>query len=130
MLTFAPALTALAATLAVSTTPSTPAQYPIGVTRCNVVTLVPALPVDGGISSSAVNTLEVSFVNHAPVAAKDVRITVNFAGATQTIDDRGTFSPNVAIEHTFAPIGFGDGAAQCSVASVDFADGTNWQSQV
>jgi hypothetical protein len=130
MLTLAPALTALAATLAVSTTPSAPAQYPIGVTRCDVVASTPALPFDA-MSSPAVNTLEVSFVNHAAIVAKDVRITVSFEGSTQTIDDRGTFSPNIAIDHSFGPTAtYGGGAAQCSVASVQFADGTSWQPQV
>ena len=129
MFTLAPALTALAATLAVTTTPTPPAaQYPIGVTRCDVVEFTPALPPDGGGPSST-RSLEISFVNHAPVAAKDVRIVVSYAGQTQTIVDRGTYSPNITIDQTFDPrtTAFGSGAAQCSVSSVTFADGTTWQ---
>jgi hypothetical protein len=127
MLTLAPALTALAATLAVSTSPTPPAQYPIAVTRCDIVQNVIPFPYDAG-AFPGTNTLDVSFVNHAPVAAKDVRIVVTFQGSTETIDDRGTFSQNVAIDHTFDPsAGFGSGAAQCSVASAQFADGSVWQ---
>ena len=54
---------------------------------------------------------------------------VHCAGGSETIDDRGTFSNNVAIEQSFDPSVdiFGNGAADCSVASVTFADGTTWQ---
>ena len=129
MLTFAPALTALAATLAVSTTPTPPAQYPIGVTRCDVVESAPVLPADAAFPQSYGSTLEISFVHHAAIAAKVVRILVSYAGGTQTIVDRGTFSQNVAIDHAFDPrtAAFGGGGAQCTVSSVQFADGTTWQ---
>jgi hypothetical protein len=127
MFALAPALTALAATLAVNTTPTPQAQYPIGVTSCNVSQTNYLLP-EGGISPQ-LNSLQISFVNHAPVAAKDVKFVVRYAGASETIDDRGTFSNNVAIEQSFDPSVnlFGNGAANCSVASVTFADGTTWQ---
>jgi hypothetical protein len=127
MLAFAPTLTALAATLAVQTAPTPQAQYPIGVTSCNVSQTSYMLP-EGGLSPT-LNSLQISFVNHAPVAAKDVKFLVRYAGATETIDDRGTFSQNVAIEQSFDPSVdlFGNGAADCTVASVTFADGTTWQ---
>ncbi len=127
MFTLAPTLTALAATLAVSTSPTPQAQYPVGVTRCDVAENSYVLP-EGGISPQ-LNSLQISFVNHAPVAAKDVKFVVRYAGASETIDDHGTFSHDVAIEHTFDPSAnlFGNGAAECSVASVTFADGTTWQ---
>ena len=127
MLALAPALTALAATLAVSTSPTPQAQYPIGVTRCDVSQSTFPLP-EGGIAP-ALNSLQISFVNHAPVAVKDVKFLVSYRGASETIDDRGTFSQNVAIEHNFDPSAdlFGNGAANCLVASVTFADGTTWQ---
>ncbi len=127
MLALAPALTALAATLAVNTNPTPQAQYPIGVTRCDVIQNTYVLP-EGGICPQ-LNSRQISFVNHAPVAAKDVKFVVNYAGASETIDERGTFSPDVAIEKSFAPSAdlFGNGAANCSVASVTFADGTTWR---
>jgi hypothetical protein len=127
MLALAPTLAALAATFAVNTTPTPQAQYPIGVTRCDVSQTNYLLP-EGGIAPS-LNSLQISFVNHAPVAAKDVKFLVNYRGATETIDDRGTFSNNVVIDQSFAQSVnlFGNGAAECSVASVTFADGTTWQ---
>lgn len=127
MFALAPTLTAFAATLAVTTTPTPQAQYPIGVTRCDVSQLSYVLP-EGGIAPS-LNSLQISFVNHAPVAAKNVKFVVRFGGASETIVDRGTFSQNVAIEQSFDPSVdiFGNGAADCSVASVTFADGTTWQ---
>jgi hypothetical protein len=119
------ALSALAATLAVSGTATPPAQYPIAVTQCNLFQNVFALP-EGG-PSPATRSLQISFVNHSPVAAKAVRFIIRYGGATQTIDDRGTFSQNVAIEHSFDPSSVNSGSAQCEVASVTFADGTTWQ---
>ncbi|HEY4440168.1 MAG TPA: hypothetical protein VGN14_06905 [Candidatus Elarobacter sp.] len=127
MLTLAP-IAALAATVAVSTTPSALNQYPIGVTRCAVVETQQTLPFDG--VAPGYTTLDVSFVNHALVTAKDVRITVNYGGVSQTIDDRGTFSPNIAIEHNFGTAASAGEAPACSVAAVTFADGSTWQPQV
>jgi hypothetical protein len=127
MFALAPTLLAFAATLGVTTSPTPQAQYPIGVTRCDVSQMSYLLP-EGGITPT-LNSLQISFVNHAPVAAKDVKFVVSYAGASETIDDRGTFSNDVAIEHNFDPSVnlFGNGAAECSVASVTFADGTTWQ---
>jgi hypothetical protein len=116
---------ALAATLGVSATPTPPASNPISVALCEVI------PADS-ISLDAptprgIGAIDISFMNHAAVAAKDVTFVIRYAGATQTIDDRGTFSQNVSIVHGFmADVdGYGNGAA-CSVAAVTFADGTSW----
>jgi len=79
---------ALAATLGVSATPTPPASNPISVALCEVI------PADS-ISLDAptprgIGAIDISFMNHAAVAAKDVTFVIRYAGATQTIDDRGT----------------------------------------
>ena len=127
MLTLAP-LAALAATVAISTTPAAQNQVPVGLTRCDVVETQQALPFDG--VGPTLDTLAVSFVNRAGLTAKDVRITVSYGGVAQTIDDRGTFSPNIAIEHSFGTGASAAEAPTCSVAAVTFADGSVWQPQV
>ncbi len=83
---------------------------------------------------SAYKPIVLSFTNRAAVAANIVRFSVVYAGLTERIVDRGTFSQNVRIDHTFE--GFYDapyrGAApsSCRVDYVSFSDGTVWSERI
>jgi hypothetical protein len=68
----------------------------------------------------------VTFVNHGSVPATQVDFTLSSNGeALTTLTDTGTFSPGVAISHTFATDRT-ERDLQLSIADVKFADGTEW----
>ncbi len=72
-----------------------------------------------------------TFVNTSNVPATAVKFIVNTGEQMQNIVDKGTFTSNVPIEHTF-PIDRGTRAsstATCTIAEVDFADGSVWHSE-
>jgi hypothetical protein len=78
---------------------------------------------------SAYRPLELVFTNRAAVAAQEVRFTVQYAGRTVHIVDKGTFSQNVRIDHNFASfynVRYRGPSANCAVDYVAFADGTTW----
>jgi hypothetical protein len=75
---------------------------------------------------SAYKPIVLSFTNRRAMAVNVVAFTIGYAGLTERIIDRGTFSQNVRIDHTFD--GFYDvryrGAAPsiCRVDYVGFLD--------
>jgi hypothetical protein len=79
---------------------------------------------------SAYKPIVLSFTSRGAIAVNVVRFSVVYAGLTERIVDRGTFSQNVRIDHAFD--GFYDvryrGAApsSCRVDYVGFSDGTVW----
>jgi hypothetical protein len=79
---------------------------------------------------SAYKPIVLSFTNRRATTAKVVAFTIDYAGLTERIIDRGTFVQNIRIDHTFD--GFYDvpyrGAApsSCRVDYVGFSDGTAW----
>jgi hypothetical protein len=78
---------------------------------------------------SAYRPLELVFTNRAAVAAKEVRFTVGYGGRREEIVDKGTFSPNVPVDHFFAGfynVRYQGPFATCAVDSVEFEDGTTW----
>jgi hypothetical protein len=72
--------------------------------------------------------LALQFINKSNVPVTTVKFLVNDGRFTQSIVDKGTFSPGVQIKHTFAIDGVIDALpnAKCSVTEVDFADGSAW----
>ena len=52
---------------------------------------------------------------------------VRIGKATETIVDKGTFSPGTTITHDFAQNGLFSAASEIEVEQVTFADGTSWQ---
>jgi hypothetical protein len=79
---------------------------------------------------SAYKPIVLSFTNRRAIPVNVVRFSIAYAGLTERIVDRGTFSQNVRIDHAFD--GFFDvryrGAApsSCRVDFVGFSDGTAW----
>jgi len=106
-----------------------PTPPPVNVASCEFRKL--AVVNDEGVPGPApidINTLWVTFVNQAPLAATDVRFAVQYAHRSQVIDAQGTFSSGVSILKEFTPTTTAqyNGSASCSVQSVTFSDGSTW----
>ena|SRR5579872_4687245 len=78
-----------------------------------------------------ISGVSVKFVNDASVVATSVVFKVTNNGRTATIRDSGKFSPGVTIQArfmNFAGLDFWRAEPDaCSLAEVDFADGTVWR---
>jgi hypothetical protein len=74
--------------------------------------------------------ITLTFVNKSNVPATTVTFLVNDGQYTQSIVDKGTFSPGVQIKHDFAVDSRVStlGNATLNVTEVDFADGSVWHS--
>jgi hypothetical protein len=82
-----------------------------------------------GPNDAAANSFAVDYVNKGNVPATTVKFTLGGGDRMQNIVAKGTFAPGVAIKQTYA---LDNGAVasanpNCTVAEVDFADGTTWQ---
>jgi hypothetical protein len=70
-----------------------------------------------------------AFTNRRATPAEEIHFTVRYAGRTEQIVDKGTFSQNVRIDHAFR--GFYNQRYQasspsCAVDYVEFRDGSVW----
>jgi hypothetical protein len=76
------------------------------------------------------SNLRITFVNQAPLSARDVVFAVGYDGRTQTVEDAGTFSQGTQITQDFIPASNlrYNGSATCSVQSATFSDGSTWHS--
>ncbi len=83
------------------------------------------------IRTEGADSVEISFVNQNVKPVSLVAIDVTGGGITSRIEDRGTFSRGIEIDHRFQARDFPSAFASvsCSVRSVFFADGTNWNAQ-
>jgi hypothetical protein len=78
---------------------------------------------------SAEKPLVLAFTNRQATPADEVRFTVQYAGRTEHVVDRGTFAQNVRIDHAFS--GFYNQrylaeSPSCAVDYVKFRDGSVW----
>ncbi|MFY9719490.1 MAG: hypothetical protein WAK16_07580, partial [Candidatus Cybelea sp.] len=79
---------------------------------------------------SAYRPIVLSFTNRQPMVANVVVFTIDYAGRTERIVDRGTFFQNVRINHAFE--GFydvpyrGSSPTSCRVDYVGFSGGGEW----
>jgi hypothetical protein len=78
---------------------------------------------------SAYRPIVLTFTNRRAVPANEIHVTVEYAGRTEHIIDRGMFSQNIRIEHAFS--GFYNAPyrgpwATCTLDYVEFQDGTVW----
>ncbi|MDE2482870.1 MAG: hypothetical protein KGN02_11825 [bacterium] len=88
--------------------------------------------------ASRVDGLRAQFTNNSSKTAHVVNISADINGTKQIIRDEGTFSPGIEINHRYRVGGgqfalpsvlasiFGKPAVTCTIASVEFADGTKW----
>jgi hypothetical protein len=78
---------------------------------------------------SADRPIAVAFTNRRATPAEEIRFTVEYAGRTEHVVDKGTFSQNVRVDHAFR--GFYNERYQavppsCTVDYVEFRDGSVW----
>jgi hypothetical protein len=70
-----------------------------------------------------------AFTNRRAMPAQEVRFTVEYGGHTEHIVDRGTFSQNVRIDHSFNGffnVRYRGPAPSCTVDYVEFQDASVW----
>ncbi len=94
---------------------------PVALSKCQVFTPAIQQQGDGSAATTGGFTLYVRFSNAAQQTIS--RVTFTLDDGTQ-IDDAGTFSPGVTINHTLGLES--TEAASCSVTSVEFKDGSTW----
>jgi len=104
---------------------------PITLLDCRVTTPMPGAMADAvAPAQPLVNGVAVTFVNHAHVAAKSVTFRVRYDYHTESIDDRGTFSPGVKIhaslKYFLGANYFRDLPDICEIVGATFADGSVW----
>ena len=103
---------------------------PVSITTCSVNDeYAPELAFNQGVQRLISSDIELNFINRNNVPATTVTIVVQDGRHTQSLIDKGTFAHDVPIEHFFTANNVGAHPnATCSVAEVDFADGTVWHS--
>ena len=78
-------------------------------------------------------SLALTFTNRRPIAADEVRFTVDYAGRDVHITDDGRFSANVGIHHAFDIFPtilyyyYGLWPKECTVDYVHFSDSSVWR---
>jgi hypothetical protein len=105
-----------------------------GATALAVSSLNPVVVDDCRISNtrsyvSAYRPLMLAFTNRRAMAADEIRFTVQYGGRTEHIVDRGTFSQNVRIDHSFNGfynVRYGGPSPSCTVDYVEFRDASVW----
>lgn len=107
------------------------AASPVRLQNCRVEMQMPTadrpslgVPLTGGV--------EVGFVNEARQAVTEVDFRISYAYRTETIIDRGKFSPGVRINAIFDNFMgtnfFREEPDACAIVRVKFADGSVWTS--
>lgn len=82
---------------------------------------------------STYKPIDLVFTNRRATPADEVHFTVEYAGRTEHIIDRGTFSQNVRIDHAFNGFynaQYRDSPPSCSIDYVEFRDGSVWRAAV
>lgn len=74
----------------------------------------------------APGVVRIAYRNTADVSAKEVTFQISdAAGRTADVEDVGSFTPGVTIDHDFRVLKLGDGA-QARVVHVELADNSAW----
>lgn len=126
----AAAVLALSATpLAASAQQTAYSTSPVSIAACNVSTHLDGYSAGWYSNPISTQNLSYRFVNNGAVPATKVTLLVKDDTGTRSIEDNGTFSPGVAIDRNLADgAGYQGGNLNCQVSSVQFADGSSWQS--
>ncbi len=98
------------------------APPPIALASCDVTEPVTVWSNDDAPSTVGPSTLHVRFSDIAPESISRVTFTLDDGS---TINDVGTFSPGIAIDHDLRLASAA--ATTCVVSAVTFADGATWQ---
>ena len=122
-----------AATAFATTTPDTGAlamHSPVAVSTCSVSDLYNVASLAEFGPPIAYRSLQLTFRNTDDAVATQVAFDVTHGGEHTTVIDRGRFSKDVAIEHTFVNEipegGYSRTPDVCAVAAITYADGRRW----
>jgi hypothetical protein len=71
------------------------------------------------------------YKNKSTVPVDSIAFTATYGGESLDLSDKGSFAPDVAIDHVFRsfaglPYGGPSAQARCTVTDVHFTDGTSW----
>jgi hypothetical protein len=104
---------------------------PVVIAAATVISLPPAIQGENGVryGFTGVDGVAVTFVNTSSIAAREVLLRATYGDETRYIRDRGTFAPNVTIEHNYTAFSnqpYRGDAVVVTVAGVTFSDGTTW----
>jgi len=125
-LSIAAAIVAFGLPLTASAQQTAYTAAPVTVGACEVSSIVERVGGPGYFTLDLPQrNLHLSFTNTGKVPATKVSFVVN-DGTSHQIDDRGTFTPGATIDREIRDSAASEGAAQCSVADVQFADGSSW----
>jgi len=113
--------------LALAVVAAAPANAPIAITSCRVVTTAVLASVE------VEEAVRVTYKNTSKVTAKAVYFQVVINGKTLTVVDKGRFAPGITISHqldttNLATVTQSHLPTSCKVAAVQFVNGTNWVS--
>jgi hypothetical protein len=97
-------------------------QSPIALSKCEVSPPFTQQEGDGSAATTGVFSLHVRFSDAARQPVSRVTFTLNDG---TTIDDAGTFSPDITINHTL--VLDSTEATSCAVTAVEFKDGSMWR---
>lgn len=105
---------------------------PIKVDHCTMAEQAAMVNPKIGLRLATAAGLTIVYTNERDVAAGDIHFRVRYAGSTLTFVDRGTFAPHAKISREFDSFSavFSGSAADCSVTSATFVDGTRWDAPV
>jgi hypothetical protein len=129
---------AAAAALAVLAPAAVSAQAtsPIRIDSCDVKKVYGQTGIGNlSVNGKGYNFFNITFTNTAKVTANKIVFQIEFETSRYVVGDAGSFAPDGQVTHhlrdhgtdvqPFARTG-GSGPTLCSVLSVTFSDGTNW----
>ena len=103
---------------------------PIAVSTCSVSDLYNSATLSEFGPPINFRSLQLTFRNTDDVVATQVAFDVTHGGERTTVIDRGRFSKDVAIEHTFVNEipegGYTRTPDRCAVSAITYADGRHW----
>ena len=108
------------------------APAPVAIAACSTFAGTPVSSSAFGTTIGFANfgSYSVSFVNRSNIAAKHIALDIDSGRAVQRIDENGSFAPGMRIDkdgsQPFYATGFDGRKPHCSVAEVDFVDGSTW----
>ena len=119
----------LASSIAAATPDGVPAASPVTVTGCDQYSTIIPLMGRGPSGQVRYKLLEIAFVNRSSMTARHVRFAVGGGANAEIVDAFGKFSTGIPIVRDFEPANDDtvSGPGNCSIALVEFSDGSSWR---
>jgi len=107
---------------------------PINLGECTVNGLADSvLALSYASSFTTVDGLSISFINGGTAPATSIDFLVRYGGRSYDLIANGSFASQTPVTQSFDGVdraAFTQDAAQCSVRSATFADGTAWHAEI